>query len=263
MKDSQEFNNNFAGRKILPIKTVEQLVASHLVAEILIEIREEIEEMEKDNLEFLIPKLNENVSERASKLFEKAFSIMKFKPSFVYMVKLGIEDIFKYKFSEDPSVTTVGGGDTAHLQKMFATRFTDLSKINLEDHTLNVFENALNMAEKSGRASTMSLSIIASLFHDFGKSSKIKKELLGEGMQRGTKAHAEISALYLQDLLFLKLYNIIDDGYSITEATERLEFLVKNHHPANKDQKEDLEIAFIVNVDHEARKQEFNSLRSK
>jgi len=263
MSDSQEFKPY----EILPIKTIEQLVASHLVAEILVEIRNEIKNKEAEELEFDIPQLKVKnsivISERAQELYKKAFSIMKFKPSYVFIMKMGIEDMYNYKFSDDASITTMGSADTIHLQKMFSTRFTDLSKVSLEEHTLNVFENALDMAENSGRASSMSIAILAALFHDFGKSSKIRKAVLGEGMQRGVKAHAEVSASYLQDLLLPRVYNIIEDSYSLTESTDRLVDIVKFHHPANKDQREDLEISFVIGADHEARKNEMINLRRK
>jgi len=259
MNDTQEFKKTI----LKPIKTIEQIVASYMVAEIIIEIRNSLIEKNKNEIKFDIPILSDKVSDRAKDLFERAFEIMKFKPSYVYLVQLGLEDMFKYNFKDSPSVTTNGAGDTSHLQKMFATRFTDLSKINLEDHTLNVLENAIDSAERSGRASSMSLSIIAALFHDYGKSIEIRKAVLGEGIQRGNKAHAEVSFLYLQDLLFPKLYNTIEDSYNLSETTERLGFLVKNHHPANKEMREDLEISFVVNADHEARRKEFISLRNK
>ena len=263
MIDSQEFKPY----EILPIKTIEQLVSSYLVAEILIDIRNEIKNKESNELQFNLPKLTVNkgvvISERAQKLYERAFSIMKFKPSYIFIMKLGLEDMFNYKFSEDASITTMGSADTAHLQKMFSSRFSDLSRINLEEHTLNVFEKSLDIAEQSGRASSMSIAILGALFHDFGKSSKIRRLILGEGMQRGSKAHAEVSALYLQDLLLPRVYNIIEDSYLLTESTDRLVDIVKFHHPANAKQREDLEISFVINADHEARKNEMTNLRRK
>ena len=259
MKDSQEFKPY----KILPIKTVEQLVASYHVAEIIKEIRDEILKEEEEVISFEIPKLEAEakISQRAIDLYEKAFNIMKFKPSYVFIAKLGIEDIYNFDFKNDPSVTTSGSADTAHLQKMFSTRFTDLSKIDLETHTLNVFEEALNQAEKSGRASSMSIAILGALFHDFGKSTKIRSTVMGSGMQRGVKAHAEVSSLYLQDLLLPKVYNVIDDSYNLTESTDRLVYIVKNHHPASAKVKEDLEVDFVVKADHNARKNEMTEIR--
>jgi len=262
MKDSQEFKKT----KIMPIKTIEQIVASHLISEIILDIRKEIEDKNSENLEFVAPKLESKnkISQRAKDLFLRAFEIMKFKPSYVYMAKLGIEDIYNYEFYNNSSVSTAGSADTIHLQRMFNTRFVDLASITLEDHTLNVFEEAIELAESSGRASSMSLAILGALFHDFGKSSEIRSIVSGgKGVQRGVKAHAEVSFLYLQDLLFPRVYNVIEDSYSLTESTDRLAEIVKSHHPANNAQKEDLEIKFIVEADHKARRKEMKSIRSK
>ena len=263
MKDSQEFKPH----KIMPILTIEQLVASHLVAEILIDIRKDLQERNEKSIEFTAPELevkgSNQISPRAQELFLKAFSIMKMKPSYVLMAKIGIEDIFNYNFKDSSSVTTAGTADTAHLSTMVGSQFLDLGEIDLEEHTLNVLEQAITVAEETGRAASMSMAILGSLFHDFGKSQEIRKTVMGEGMQRGVKAHAEISGTYIKEMLLTRVLSVMEETQILTDAGDRLMNIVKNHHPANKDQREDLEIAFIVKADAQARKAEMSKIRRK
>lgn len=246
-----------------PISSVEQLVASHLVADIIIDIRENLEKQNQSMLEFMIPPLEGEASERIQALYARGSKIFKFKPQYVYMLKIGLEDISIYDFGDDPSVVTAGTGDTTHLQQIFGARFTELRGVNLADHTLNVLEEALDMAEKSGRPSGLSIGILGALFHDFGKSTKIREQIIGKGMQRGYKSHAEVSQMYIQDLLINKLYNTLKEGFVEVDIIDSLAHIVKNHHPANAKLKADLDINFVLKSDQEARKKEFRSLNGR
>jgi len=261
MVNSPEFKKTI----VKPIKTLEQLVSSHLVADIIIDIRESLEEQNNTSIEFVLPSLNSElqIDGRALDLYNRAAAILKTKPQLVYMLKIGIEDMYIYNFEEDPSVVTAGANDTTHLQQVFGPRFTDLRSVDLKEHTLNVLEEGLTKAESSGRASGMSMGVLGSLFHDFGKSTKIRELVLGGGMQRGHKAHAEVSEMYVQDLLLNKIYNILLEDIIAIDLVDSLAKVVRNHHPANAKMKEDLDINFVVIADQEARKTEFRKLRKK
>lgn len=254
MKDSQDFNT----KKIMPIKTIEQLAASYLIAEIIAEIRQEIE-LKNDSaaIEF-IPALDVSVSEDIRALYEEAVKIAKYKPILVYMIKYAIEDMVSFNFKADPSVIVAASADTAHLQAMFSSSFTTLAKVSLFDHTINVFEEAITIAKKTGRSSGVVIPMIASLLHDFGKSSGIRDKILGEAGSRGYKAHAEVSSSYVRDILSAKLYNKFNEIPA--DTIELLSNLVKNHHPANNKVKTDPGVAFVISADHNARRKEYATI---
>lgn len=258
MNDSQEFKK----RVILPIKTIEQLVQSHLVAEVLNDIKVAVHEQNSTSFIQAIPDLNSDIeNERAKNLYNRAIKIFKFKPSLLMILKFAIEDLFYYSFEDDSSITTAGAADTQHLSLSFGSKFTDLSQIDLLTHTLNVFEEALNMAEHSGRGSTLSYAILGALMHDFGKSTKIKAQLLGTAVGKGYKPHAELSHMYISEIMMNKMYALESNELYQPEAIESLASIVKNHHPGNAKLKADLEIGFVVKADHNARKKEFNQIR--
>lgn len=257
MINFQESNEGFK-KKILPIKTVEQLAASYLVAQIVVEIRNELEtEMEEKALESL-PKLEGPVPQELVDLYIEAAKIMKYKPQLVFIMKYSIEDMINYSFSEDPSVVTAATNDTAHLQQMFGQSFSNLAKVNLLQHTINVFEEAVKKAKSKGRASGIVIPMIGALLHDFGKSTGIRDEIIGEAGSRGYKAHSEVSASYVREILSVKLYNRFNEIPA--DTIELLSNMVKGHHPANNKTKSDPAIAFIIEADHAARKKEYKEI---
>jgi len=258
MKDSQEFER----KKIKKIYTVEQLVSSLIVADVVMEIRGEVADSKQKLKENKIPKLDPIVtSSRAIDLYKKAALILAFKPYYLYMLKFSIEDIYNYEFQKDPSVVTSAQNDSAYLQSVFGNSFTSLAKINLEEHTLNVFEFALEEAISSRRPAGMAASIIGSILHDFGKSTKIRAKIKGAAQQRSFTAHPEVSALYIRELLLTKLYNKIEDVP--IEILDSIADMVKNHHPQSAKQKADTNIAFIIQADHSARKMEFKKIKQE
>ena len=261
MNDSQDSRKYaFAGKKILPIKTVEQLAASYLVAEVIVEIRKELENNLEQKAIDSIPKLRANASEKINLLYIEASRILKYKPQLIYMLKFMLEDMINYSFKSDPSVISAAANDTSHLNAIFGSSFSTLAKIDLETHTLNVFEYAVNQAKTKGRVSGVALPLIGALLHDFGKSTGIRNELLGEASARGYKAHAEVSAAYIQDILSKKLYNQFQEVPS--DTLDVLSHLVKNHHPASKQHKDDQGIKFIEEADKAARKKEYKQLQT-
>lgn len=258
--DNSQDCKPFTKTKLKPIKTVEQMVTSYVVADILIDFRKEL--IQKEEKTIYIPELDSslNISERAKEDYLKATKILKHNSQLLFICKIGIEDLFKYDFRKDPSVVVAGSNDTMHLQQIFGPRFSDLKNINLLDHTLNVFEEGIKNAINSGRASGMAMGVLGCLFHDFGKSTKIREKVLGTGMQRGYKAHAEVSELYIHDLLLNELYNLLKEDIITIDFIDSLSKIVKNHHPTNSKTREDLDISFVTKADHEARKKEYVEL---
>lgn len=255
MSNSQEFS---VRRKILPIKTVEQLAASYLVAEIIVDIRKELELELEDKAIESIPKLERSVPAELEELYISAAKLVKFKPHLVFLMKFAIEDMINYAFAQDPSVIVAASNDTTHLSISFGPTYTNLAKINLLNHTVNVFSEAIAKAKSKGRSSSIVLPMIAALLHDFGKSSGIRQELIGEAGSRGYKAHAEVSATYIREILAIKLYNKFNEIQN--ETIDVLTKLVKDHHPANLKGKTDPGVAFVIEADHAARKKEYKEL---
>jgi len=253
MSDSQNFK-----RKILPIKTIKQLAESYLLAEVIVEIRKEIEiDTEKKAIDS-IPKIEVSIPNELEELYIEACKIAKFKPILIYIMKYSIEDMVRYNFSEDPSVVVAASNDTSHLQQEFGQSFSNLARINLFDHTLNVFKEAVNLSKTKGRATGVVIPMIASLLHDFGKSQGIRNEILGEAGSRGYKAHSEVSASYVRELISLKLYNKFNE--IPTDTIDLLADIVKNHHPSNQKAKNNSNIALVIEADHKARKKEYKEL---
>lgn len=257
MKDFQEFKKI----KIKKIHTVEQLVSSLIIADIIVEIRDEHKLNQKETIKMLTPDLEGNISERARKLYYKAADLMSYKPYYLYLLKYAIEDIFKYNFRKDPSVVTTSPADSAYLNSVFGSGFVGLAKINLEDHTLNVFEFAIDDALKSGRPSSMVAPILGAILHDFGKSTEIRKKIKGVAQSRSFTAHPDVSASYVRELLLTKLYNTLDD--IPVEIIDGIANMVKNHHPQSDKLKGDLNIAFIIKADHSARKMEYQKIKQE
>lgn len=255
MSNSQEFSSR---KKILPIKSVEQLAASYLVAQIIVDIRKELEVELEDKAIESIPKLERNVPKELENLYIEASKIVKFKPHLVFLMKFAIEDMVNYAFAQDPSVIVAATNDTSHLSQSFGPTYTNLSKINLMNHTINVFSEAVVKAKSKGRSSGVVLPMIGALLHDFGKSSGIRQELLGEAGSRGYKAHAEVSSTYISEILSIKLYNKFNEIQN--ETMDVLKKIVKEHHPSNLKGKTDPAVAFVIEADHAARKKEYKEL---
>ena len=253
MADYQDFKNI-----IKPIHSLRQLVASYYVAEAIIDIRDERKNKVKKYGKDSLPQLHcENP--RSKILYEKFAELVGFSPVFVFLVKRGLETIETYKFIDDPSVITQASQDTAHLSNAFGTTFASLSRINLEEHTLNVFEEGIKIGEKKGRIMQIALPMVGCLFHDFGKSSKLRNELLGEMVGKGYKAHAEVSDMYVRELL-AKDYHKVFPNNSI-ETIELLANIVKNHHPNDRKKKSDTMISMVIQADMMARKSELAKIK--
>lgn len=243
---------------IKDFKSIQQLLGSYLVADAIIEIRGE----RKSNLEGLaeknIPEL-ETTNKRADELYRTFAKMVGFRYQMLWMCKIGLDTMEKYEFRKDPSVMVTANTDTGHLQNLFASEFSVLSRVNLEEHTLNVFEKAIEAAAGIGRAMQIGVPVLASLFHDFGKSSQLRNQLLGPQIGKGYKAHADVSSQYIKEMLSKNYNEILNED--APETFEMLSNLVGNHHPKNKQQQRDTSIMFVCDADTKARKDEYKKIK--
>lgn len=252
MSDYRESN------KIKDISSISQLVSSFLVADAIIEIRDERNQQLNGIMEKNSPEL-EIYTPRIQKAYEEFGKLVNYRYAFMYMAKIGFEDMIRYNFEADPSIVATASTDTAHLNNMCGPNFTILSRVNLLNHTLNVFEEGLAIGKTKGRASTVSVPLLGCLFHDFGKSTKLREEIIGSTMGKGYRAHAEVSSQYITDILAVKYFKLVKEEPKNTINT--LSNIVKNHHPSKGTR--DIDVHFVIEADKNARKNEYNSLQKE
>jgi len=255
MQDSQNFNQEKHRAPLKRITSLKQLLSSYLVSKSLSEIRSERESELKGMAKDSLPKVN-TTDKNIRELYERFAELIDYKKVLLGIVKKGLEDVDKYNFEEDSSINKNATADTEHLRTQFSTAFVELENINLKDHTLRVFRLALEDGEKRGRAIDVAIPILASLFHDFGKSSLIRKHHIGQDEGKTYKKHAAVSKIYIEEEL-RPLFK------TSSETIDMLSMLVENHHPSNNKMKRDTNIAFIIKADHDARKEEIKLIKEK
>jgi hypothetical protein len=251
-------NSKIINPSIKNIYSIEQLLSSYLVADAIIEIREERKLTLNDLAKKHIPDLEVN-HPILDKLYRDFAKLVGYRYPFVYMAKIGFEDMIKYQFEKSPSVVTAASNDTAHLNSAFGANYSILAKVNLFDHTLNVFNHGLDIGESKGRIMQIAIPILGCLFHDFGKSEALRSELVGNGVGKVYKAHAEVSSMYIKEVMSTKYHKLLNE--QPTETIDMLANAVSNHHPKQNREKGDTTIGFIIEADNRARKEEFKRLQ--
>lgn len=255
MTDYQNSN-----QKIKDIVSIKQLASSYLIAEAIIEIREERNSIMNRMSEKNIPKLN--IDNRIiQQLYLDFAKLVNYRYPFLYMAKIGFEDMIKYEFHKDPSVMVSATTDTAHLSKSLGANFTILKEINLLDHTLNVFKEGLYIGQSKGRAMQIAIPLLSCLFHDFGKSSKIREEIMGQSIGKGYRAHAEVSSQYINDILSVKYFNLVKEEPK--ETLSSISYAVANHHPQGRKDANDTVISIVIDADTRARKNEYAMIQKQ
>lgn len=255
LKESEMADSPDSSReKLKDVKSIAQLTSSFLVSKAIFEIKKARENELKGKAKQKLPKL-ETENKRLIEVFNVFSELVDFKLGLLNLAKKCLEDIDRYDFKDDPSINKGSSVDTDHLRKEHSTSFALLEKIDLEDHTLRVFENGLVVAGKSGRAIQVAIPLLGALLHDFGKSSKIREELLGIETGEAYKKHALVSKMYVEEIL-------LKEFPSAESTLQELAVLVENHHPANNKMKRNESIKFIMDADHKARKQEISKLKS-
>jgi len=242
----------------LKIKTLRQLVASYYVAEAIIATREESIKKEVKDLKKSLPPLKiEN--ERAQMLYRDFAELVSFSPLFVALAKIGLETMELYNFKEQPSITISAVNETKHLEEAFRSTFSSLANINLETHTLNVFEEAINMGKKRGRTMQIAAPMLAALYHDFGKNNGIR-EIAGVDIGRGYTPHQQVSEIFLLEEIDKKLSR--ETTFNKSTAIKNIARLVKEHHSENKKINADPAVSFVKRADMMAREKEIERIKS-
>ena len=255
MPDYQNSNEKGDAVPLKKITSLKQLLSSYLVSSSLVEIRNEREKELRGVAQSNIPKINTTDKEIID-LYESFAVVVDYKRALLEIAKKGLEDLEKYNFQDDASINKAASVDLEHLRADFSTSFALLADINLKDHTLRVFRHAIEAGEKKGRAIQIAIPILASLFHDYGKSSLIREKHLGVENGKAYKKHAAVSKIYIEE----ELRPIFR---SSEETIDVLSRLVENHHPSNNKMKRNEDIAFIIEADHKARKEEIKILKEK
>ena len=256
MEDSQDFK----GKTLKPIHTIEQLLASYLTAKAIYSLRNDIERTKKEAFKKSFPKLEIDMTlpmaDKTMEVYEDLVEMFQYKTAIVYMLKFGMEDMYRYKFYESPSITVSAKMDNNHLSNRYKSLGADsykiLERVNLLEHTLDVLDFAKAEAERIGRISSTMLPLLACLFHDFGKSPLLRKEMdVDNAKTRGYKAHAEVSKGYIQSILSPKLDKILDNFPQ--ESISIVSDFVENHHPDSSKKGLDQGLLFVINADYKAR----------
>ena len=173
------------------------------------------------------------------------------------LVKFGLREIIKYKFNEDISINIKSSIDTEHLKKDFPDSFNLFRDINLKTHTLNVFSVGINKFKNTSDEKykeDMTISLIATLFHDFGKSKLLRENQIGSESGSEYKKHAKVSKIYIEEELLPRFKEL-------EPLIEQLSFIIENHHSSTNRMKRNNKISFLMTSDHEARRLELKTLR--
>jgi len=246
--------------ELYDIHSLNQLLSSYLVAKAIVEIRKEKEKALQEEAEQLLPIPNIPEDSPFMELHKKFAALVNYNVNMCCISQIAIEDIYKYNFQESESITTVQG-ETEHLNEIVGKNFKKLKKISLFEHTLDVFKEAIKKGEIQRRTLQIGVPILAALLHDFGKSKEIRIKLLGSvagARGAGYRPHAEVSGLYIEDILSHELYKRYK--LSPVETLETLTMVVKNHHTTSKKLSQDKIIQFVKECDAIARKKELRKL---
>lgn len=259
----EDENNKKRGktvRELFDVYSLYQLLSSYLVAKAIVEIRREKQKALEEEAQKLMPIPNIPEDSLFMELYKKFASLVNYNVNMCCIAQIAIEDIYKYDFKNTESITTVQG-ETEHLNEMVGKNFKKLKKISLFEHTLDVFEEAMKKGEVQRRTLQIGIPILASLIHDFGKAKEIRIKLLGSvagARGAGYRPHAEVSGLYVEELLVHELYKRYK--LSPVETLETLEMVVKNHHTTSKKLSQDKVIQFVKECDILARKKELRKI---
>jgi len=253
MTDSLNFNEE---NKLKPILTMSQLVSCNLVSEAILHIRVARSKSLEKTTKQQIPQLN--TSDRVlNKAYMDFAEIIQYKMGLLLVAKRCFDDIEKYNFASDKSINKTSQIDTEHLRFAYNADFAKLENVNLKDHTLRVFDNALAVAKKNGgRSIKVGIPLLAALLHDFGKSVLLREELLGIETGDATRKHALVSKLYVDNILAHEFKSSID-------SIDMISMLVEHHHPASKKIQKNEDIQFIMAADKQARDHEIKQVRQE
>ena len=249
-------------RTLTSVKNIKQLVSSYQVAKAIVTIRNSEKQKLSEQLQKKIPLPLIPEDSPYMKAFTEFSKVVNYNVTFCCIAKIAIEDIYNYNFKDDKSITTISA-ETKHLEDL-SSKYAKLSKISLYDHTLNVFNIAIEKGKTKRRTLQIGIPILASLLHDFGKSTQFREKLLGSvNGSRGSayKPHPEVSKNYVVEILSKRLnkeFNLFP-----YETIEDIEKLVEFHHTTLKNLLADNGIIFVKDCDIIARKKEIQQLNKE
>jgi len=259
MIEQSNKNNQTEERTLTPIKNIKQLVNSYQVAKAIVTIRNSEKQKLSEQLQKKIPLPLIPEDSPYMKAFTDFSRVVNYNITFCCIAKIAIEDVYNYNFKDDKSITTISS-EVSHLSDL--SSYSKLSKVSLYNHTLNVFNIAIEKGKVKRRTLQIGIPILASLLHDFGKSSQLREELLGSvNGSRGSayKPHPEVSKMYVAEILSKRLNK--EFNLSPYETIETLEKLVEFHHTTLKNLLSDNGIVFVKDCDLIARKKELQQIK--
>ena len=168
----------------------------------------------------------------------------------IKIVEKGLSDIDLYQFKNDCSIN---GNNDIKYNGLIKENILPLMNVNLKEHSYNVFYVALSKFKKD---TDLEIALVASLFHDFGKSELIRDKYIGTEYGDDYKKHTLVSKIYIEE----ELKPLFKEDLSILET---ISMLVENHHTENNKLKRNKEISFISTSDYKARTLEVEVLENK
>jgi len=173
------------------------------------------------------------------------------------IVKIGLEDIIKYKLIDVNSIEGVSSHkeEGAILVQHFGASYGLFQNISLKEHVLNVFEVSL---DKYIKDTNMEFALVASLFLYF----KHVKDIV---LKNPYKDHIVFGNDFFFDYIVLSFkereYHNLDEIPNI--IIEKISRIIKNQYPMNKKLEKDKEISFVISSRYKARKIEFALLKKE
>ena len=208
----------------------------------------EIELIKHENPKYILNK--QDLSDHSLNDIYNEFSSLVSDTLLRKIIRRGLLDISLYDFENTLSVNRNAISDMKHLQDSFSlSELLHFENVNLKEHSLNVFSVALEKYRnmEDNLKDEFNLSLVASLFHDFGKSKIIRENILSELDDRPDTPHAKASKIYIDKSLSTYFK---EDLFILDKLAE----LVDNHHPSTSKMRKDKKISFISTSDHKARK---------
>lgn len=265
-KDGEEV---YEGSKLKPISSISQLIASYNAACYVEHVRQEqhITKTISVDTKLFMQKFELDLIEEdklTASLYLRFLELkcVRYNPRLAAIFKIGIEDMYYFKFKESASVTS--NTKDKHLINQFSfNTFELLKQVTLFDHTLHVVEFLIEQEEQAETING-AVNILSGLFHDYGKSEKIRAEFNQAWINpdhKSTPNHWDID--YARSLLKPKVKRFltsIEEDPEVDLTIDAIHDIVANHHNAAKNYES--KISAVKTADTEARKREISSLSS-
>lgn len=246
--------------------SVMQLVNSYFVAKTIHEMRGDKEIVSDSDFVFYEKWGIKTKDKRIQETFKRIVEATRRNVKIAALAKVALEAIDEFEFVKSPSVSS-NQNDNKNLRASNSLSDLDvLRKVDLRAHTLNVVEAILKETEAKEIYGVGQI-IIACILHDFGKSRKVRELVAPDSVSENSskyRPHAEVSGLYVRDVLSEKVRLLLlenDENSEISETIKQIAELVANHHNSSKQWKHKVEL--INKADALARKKELSENQNK